>query len=608
MLRTATVCLISAVLLGPGAGAQQQIIINGPPAGEGMQLPGFGPRQLKTGTGRIRGRVVSADTGSPVRRAQVRIAGPDIGAKTALTDTEGRVEFRELPAGRFTLTGTKSGFVSVQYGQTRPFESGTPIELAEAQVLERADIAMPRGSVISGRILDEFGDPVADAMVSAMRSTWSNGRRRLQSSGRTVQTNDLGQYRIYGLPPGDYYISATLRGGPEMMAAEMAMSMSMAAGGGGVAGAGPSASSPNSGYAPTYFPGTISGADAQKITLAVAQEAQSTDFALLPVRLAKVSGTVLTSEGKPMDGAMINAMPRGGELGFFPIGNSARTDKNGNFTLNGLAPGDYTLQTRAMQIMTSGGGDTMVFSARITIGDGPGGDAEVGSTPISVSGEDVNNVIVVTAKGATATGRVTFEGGAKPTALTGIRITATPADNEGVILGGGAGTVKADGTFELKGLGGTRIVRAAGLPPGWMLKSVQLNGAEVTDAGVEFKPGEAVAGLDVVLTSQLTDVSGTVKGSDGQPAKDYTVVIFSDEPQKWTAPMSRYVTGTRPNQEGRFQAKNLPPGGYYVIAVDYVAQGEWGDPELLQRLMAKASRFSLREGETKTLDLKMSGQ
>ena len=72
---------------------------------------------------------------------------------------------------------------------------------------------MPRGSVISGRVLDEFGEPVADAMVNAMRSAWTAGRRKLQPTGRSAQTNDLGQYRIYGLPPGDYYVSATLRTG-----------------------------------------------------------------------------------------------------------------------------------------------------------------------------------------------------------------------------------------------------------------------------------------------------------------------------------------------------------------------------------------------------------
>jgi hypothetical protein len=98
-------------------------------------------------------------------------------------------------------------------------------------------------------------------------------------------------------------------------------------------------------------------------------------------------------------------------------------------------------------------------------------------------------------------------------------------------------------------------------------------------------------------------VSGTVKGSNGQSVKDYTLVVFSDEPQRWTVPLSRYVAGARPNLEGRFEFKNLPAGGYYAIATEYIAQGEWGDPDVLEGLKAKATRFSLDEGESKTLEL-----
>jgi len=164
------------------------------------------------------------------------------------------------------------------------------------------------------------------------------------------------------------------------------------------------------------------------------------------------------------------------------------------------------------------------------------------------------------------------------------------------------GSVKADGTFELKGLSGTRIVRVASLPPGWMLKSVRVNGNDVTDTGIDFKAGEAVTGVDVVVTSKLTEVNGTVKAGSEQ-AKDYTLVVFSDEPQKWSIPNSRFVAGTRPDQEGRFQIKNLPAGGYLAIAVDYLAQGEWNDPDVLERLKPKATSFSIDEGETKTLNL-----
>jgi protocatechuate 3,4-dioxygenase beta subunit len=265
-IRILSVCLMS--LLAAVEARGQQVIINGPPSDIPMPFPGMGPRQFKSGTARIRGRVVSAETGSPVRRAQLRVAGPDIGMRTAMTDADGRYEFRDLPAGSFNLTATKSGYVTVQYGQTRPFEAGKPIELAEGQVLEKADIGMPRGSVISGRVLDEFGEPVSDAMVSAMRSVWAGGRRRLQPSGRSDNTNDLGQFRIYGLSPGDYYVSATLRGG-DMGMMDFAMSAA-----GRPAGAGPSGSNTNAGYAPTYFPGTANGAEAQKITLAAGARPQ----------------------------------------------------------------------------------------------------------------------------------------------------------------------------------------------------------------------------------------------------------------------------------------------------------------------------------------------
>jgi len=596
ILRMAAVS-VCALLAASDFSAAQQIIINGPTTDMPAQLPGMGPRQPKTGTARLRGRVLSTETGGPVRRAQVRITGPDIGSKSAMTDAEGRYEFRDLPGGRFNLSANKAGYVTIQYGQTRPFESGKALDLTDGQLMEKADISLPRGSAISGRLVDEFGDPVAEAVVNAMRSVWSGGRRRLQPTGRTATTNDLGQFRIYGLSPGDYYVNAAFRGD----AMEMAMAMGM---GGSVGSGGPVGSNPNSGYAPTYFPGTANGAEAQKVTLTVGQEAQNTDFALLPVKLAKIAGTVISSEGKPVEGSMINAVPRnadGAGMMMMMMGGNARTDKNGNFTIPNVAPGDYTLQSRVMQFMTSGGGDNMMFTARI--GGDNGAEAEVGSLPVTVSGEDLSNVVIVTSKGATASGRLVFDEGSKPSALTSIRVSASAVDAEGPMVSfGGPGSVKADGTFELKSLGGTRIIRAGNLPAGWMLKSVRVNGNDITDSGMDFKPGETISGIEVTLTSKLTEVNGTVKDGS-QQAKDYTVVVFADEPQKWTLPNSRYVTATRPDQEGRFQIKNLPAGGYYAIAVDYLAQGEWNDPDVLERLKPKATSVSIGEGDTRTLNL-----
>ena len=251
----------------------------------------------------------------------------------------------------------------------------------------------------------------------------------------------------------------------------------------------------------------------------------------------------------------------------------------------------------------------MVVTARIGASSGgEGGDAEFGSVPVSVSGDDVTGVVILTAKGATVAGRLSFEGGSKPadSSIRGMRISASPLDTDGPMFpAGGSALVKPDGSFEIKGVAGPRLIRPAALPAGWTLKSVKVNGADVTDTGIDVKAGQAVEGLEIVVTSQLTEVTGGVTGSDGQPVKDYTVVIFSDDEQKWTLPRTRYVAGTRPSQEGRFQVKNLPAGSYYAVAVDYIAQGEWGDPELLDRLKAKGSRFTLADGDSRILDLKI---
>ena len=586
------------------ARAQQQIVIEATqPAGEPMMMPpGLGgPRQLKTGTGRILGRVVSTDTGGPLRRAQVRLTAQEIGVKVALTDAEGRYEFRELPAGRFTLNASKSGYVSVQYGQTRPFEQGRPIELADKQVLAKTDVAMPRGGVISGRIVDEFGDPLPDALVSAMRQTWSNGRRRLLPTGRTSQTNDLGQYRMYGLPPGEYYISASLRNTDITI-------MDAALLGGPSSGA--SGSTPSSGYAPTYFPGTTTATSAQRVTVAVGQEAQNTDFALAPVRLARITGTVMTSDGKPLDGGMVSAMPAGrtGEVGLALMGGATgRTSKDGNFSIPSVAPGEYTLTVRSVRIITSDGGDTMMF--RATIGGGSDGtDSETASVPVVVSGEDLSNVVIITSKGATANGRLTFEGGAPP-AATGVRINSVAADTDGpIMMAAGGVTAKDDGSFQLKGLSGRRLLRLNNLPPGWTLKSVRLNGDDVTDSGIEFKSGQDLSGLELVASSKQTEITGGVTASNGSPLKDYTVVVFSDDPQYWTLPFTRWVNGTRPDQEGRFRVRNLPAGSYNIVAVDYIEAGAWGDPELLDRLKSHAKRITLSDGGSEKVDLKLVEQ
>ena len=147
----------------------------GAAGGRAGQLPprdvtGAGSGDQEAGTAIIRGRVVTSDSGAPVRRAQVRAQAGELRANRLVsTDAQGRFEFKDLPAGRWNLTASKAGFMTLRFGQRRAFEAGSPIEISEGQVMERADFSLPRGAAITGRVFDEFGEPVANARVQVLR-------------------------------------------------------------------------------------------------------------------------------------------------------------------------------------------------------------------------------------------------------------------------------------------------------------------------------------------------------------------------------------------------------------------------------------------------------
>ena len=165
-----------------------------------------------TGTAQIRGRIFDAEAGKPLRRAQIRIYNADFREnRVTASDEQGRYEFTELPAGRYSVTVNKGGYVTVSYGQTRPFESGRPLELRDAQRAEKIDVSLPHGAVVTGRLVDEFGDPAPNIPVTAMRYTFVQGQKRLMPTAGSDTTNDLGEFRLFGLAPGQYYVSATRR-------------------------------------------------------------------------------------------------------------------------------------------------------------------------------------------------------------------------------------------------------------------------------------------------------------------------------------------------------------------------------------------------------------
>jgi hypothetical protein len=169
--------------------------------------------------------------------------------------------------------------------------------------------------------------------------------------------------------------------------------------------------------------------------------------------------------------------------------------------------------------------------------------------------------------------------------------------------------VNDDFTFETKSTPGRMRLALgggfSGAPTGWTVRSVRLNGVDVTDAGVEFKPNEDISGVEVELTNKLTTISGLVTNSRGEASKDYNAIVFAQDKEKWTG-ISRYLGMSRPDQDGRFKISGLPPGEYYIIAVDRIEPGQQGDPDFLESVKSRATSLSLNEGETKTVDLRLN--
>lgn len=536
----------------------------GPQQGAGR---GGGParqvrdRALATGTAVVRGRVTAADTGAPLRRAQIQIAVAGQGPRAALSDEEGRFELRDLPAGSWTVRASKVGYVAQQYGQRSAFASSEPVVLAEGQEFI-ANFALTRGGVITGRIFDEFGDPVANAQVTALRAQWSvNGLRLTTIGGQVLAlTDDTGAYRLYGLPPGEHYVAAS------PMAA-MIPGQGLATAEGLIT------------YATVYFPGTTDLAAAQRVTVAGGLEQSGISFGMTAVRAARVSGLVLGATGAPVQ-AMINLQRpaiAGGVPGRDP--GRVRTGADGTFTIPNVAPGQYIVEV----------------TERVTGRDvAPG----VAAVPITVGGEDITGLTITAGAGATVTGTVSASNGTRLDTST-VRVTATPF---GTSQSGWTprATVSANGTFVLEGLVGARTLRFDQLPAGWAIESLTANGVDVADTALEFRGTEQVS-IRVVLSDRLPQLSGTV--ASDQPLRGASVLVFPDDEARWTL-VSRYVRTARVGEGGQFSISALPPHQrYLVVALGYLESGEHLDPAFLKRVKPLASSISLAEGEQKSIEL-----
>jgi hypothetical protein len=262
------------------------------------------------------------------------------------------------------------------------------------------------------------------------------------------------------------------------------------------------------------------------------------------------------------------------------FGGSSQVQPDGTFTIGGVAPGDYTLRASLV-----------------------GAPDDIATADVTVSTADVNDVQIVAVKPSTVRGRVIFEaGGAKPPAATALRLTVVHPDSQSTMPANE--TPKDDWTFEIKTAAGRALIRTGVFGTGdWRLKRVlSRDGADLTDTGFDVPVNTTVDGLVVELTSRHTELSGTVVDAAGASIRDCVVVVFAQDPLRWTT-QTRYFGVSRPDQDHVFHMR-MPAGEYHAAAFELDDPSvSLNDPEILQQIRDRATRLSIGEAGKKTLAL-----
>ena len=609
-------CLIVAGLSGQGR----------PPAREAGRQ---GRTPVPAGTATVTGSVIVAASGQPARGARVTVSANDINVSHSTeTDGLGRFSFVALPAGRYSLSASKPGYVQASYGQTRPGRPGTPIQLADGQRFD-ARLQIYKGGVLTGTILDEHGEAVPNTQVRVMRFALQAGQRTLQSAG-TGSTDDRGIYRVFNLQPGDYVVCATPRNtsvqnNVARMRVEIealrqrelsvarpddAIARELAARADDLQAQAPEEEQ-TTGYAPVYYPGTTSPTEAGTIALGAGEEKPGLDFQLQRVPVAHVEGVVVNPTGQALQNIQVSLVNAAGSLPGMDT-NGTRAGSEGRFQLSNVAPGQYTLVAQAT--LNPGGPGPRPQNPAQPRAPAPRPEPLRfwAMTTVSVDGRNLSNVVLTLQPGMTVAGRVVFEGTTQqpPADFSRARVSLSPMDvSSGVartFASSASGRVETNGRFTIAGVmpGRYRLTAASG-GTGWFLEEATIDGQNTLDFPAEVKPGQSVTGAVVTFTDRQSELSGTITNERGQPAPDYTVVVYPADSRFWVSDSMRIRT-TRPATDGRFVFTGLPPGEYRLAPVFDVEPGSWFDAAFLQQLDGGAVRVQVGDGEKKVQSLRIS--
>ena len=501
----------------------------------------------------IRGRVVTPE-GQPIGRAIVLIRGNNT-TRMVTADADGQFEVGSFPEGRYEIEVTRPGYLMPDLRAQSDSRIAHVLSLGDDTAAGPIELVLSRLGAISGTIVDGDGEPFQGVLVRALRLRQDGARLVATMAAWPRLTDDRGRYRVFGLPPGSYFIVASLD------ASETASGRSRAPG-----------------FAPVYYPGTPHAESAQSFQLDIAGNTSDADLTFAVSSTARVTGTALNAAGNPLIGQV--------SLGFSHRSSSvvvepriARVAADGSFELTDVPPGDYVLQALG--------------------GPGPGTPLEFGAEYISVAESDLPPVSIKTSAGVTLEGRFIVEGMSDAPMRESL-LRAAPTDPDRSPPPSGP-VVFSDGRFYLTGLFGPMRLTVPSPLPGWYLKSMTIGGVDVTDVPFDFGFGDAIVpDAEIVLSSAGASIVGSIVDGTGARANAFSVVAFSTNRANWFAG-SRHLKRASSGLNGRFDVNGLPPGEYFVAALGAGGAADWQAPETLQSLIPRAARVTVREGQSQTM-------
>jgi hypothetical protein len=527
-------------------------------------LPGDAPAPARAACA-ISGRITEQGSGRPIPRAIVRLVTPSEPLET-VADDEGRYEFTGLDPGEYALTATPGELVATHlaqvYGEPGPlnfFESPRPnLVLKRGDVVRDANIALARALAIEGRVRDPWDEPMANVSVEVWHADGT------AVDARPAETDDRGEFRVYGLAPGRYRVCAH----PQSMWGR--------------------ASDDELRFVRTCHLASTSEANAADVILDT-EDAIGVDIRAQRSATYSASGSVLDSAGAPAEGATVGAMRDDHST------TAHATSRGGQFALTGLLPGRYA-------VWASVGGPEDPRDRRP-----PAREREVAYGMIDIDSSDASGITLSLSKPVTIAGHVRFEGGHEPPGrLHMIVDTRTSQDSPAWIERLPFAAVDDDLNFELAGVYRLPlIVGIHGLPDGWALRSVAFDRRDVTDVATDFGAGTAKRQLEIRLTNHIGRPRVRVTDDSGRPVISYMAFLLPVDPVRRKEAF--WGGDVKPSRDGVLQLGARLPGDYLIAALplsDYLLLMR--DRSRIEDLASISRRVTLVEGDDQLLELTLT--